>query len=57
MSEQPEGVDQQLSAGVEHPDGLAPGSDAAADADPAQDQERFRQAVQQEAEESRGGGT
>lgn len=63
MSEQqPEGVYEQLEAGVSDTRGrvprdtqdIAPGADAAADADPRYDEEQFARAVEERAAESRG---
>lgn len=61
-SEQPEGVDERLEAGVSDTLGrdagdtqeLLPGADAGADADPAYDEEQFARAVEERAAESRG---
>ena len=60
--EQPEGVDEQLQAGISDTTGrvpgdtqdVAPGADAGADADPRYDEEQFARAVQDRAAESRG---
>lgn len=47
-----EGIDQPLDAGVQHEQDVTPGADAAADADPAQDRDRFADEVRRIREES-----
>ncbi|MFP5347305.1 MAG: hypothetical protein ACLGIA_09770 [Actinomycetes bacterium] len=47
-----EGIDKTLSSGVADQQAFAPGADAAADADPAQDQERYAEVVRDDVRRS-----
>lgn len=49
---QREGIDETLSSGVADHQAFAPGADAAADADPAQDQERYAEVVRDDVKRS-----
>jgi hypothetical protein len=54
MSSDPGGIDHTLDAELDDDQGReVPGSDAAADADPAEDTDQYAEAVEQQARESR----
>jgi hypothetical protein len=53
MSSDPGGIDHTLDAGLDDDQGReVPGSDAAADADPAGDKEEYAKAVEEQAREA-----